>query len=127
EGQVANAGEGSAADLFLGQGGEEAFYLVDPGGAGRGEVEVIARVARELAAYAGMLVGAIVVQDEMHVELGADFAVDEAEELQELLVTMAGVAMTDHLAAGDIERREETGDPVAFVVVGASLGMAEPH
>src|SRR2546425_2722834 len=110
--QVANASEGPAPDLLLGQGREPAFHLIEPGGTGRGEVQVIAGMLGEPPPYTGMLVSAVVVQDQMDIDAGRHLAVDQAEKPQELLVAMLGVALSDHLPAGDVERRKETGDPV---------------
>jgi hypothetical protein len=61
----------------------------------------------------------------MHGELRRHLAVNEAEKAGKLLTAMPRIAPADHVAAGDIEGREQTGDPVAFVVMSPSLGMPE--
>ena len=53
----------TALDLLIGEQREPAFDLVEPGGAGRREVEVIAPVAGEPGFDLRMLVGRIVVGD----------------------------------------------------------------
>jgi hypothetical protein len=60
----------AAPDLLLGENGEPALDYVDPGRAGRGEVQVEARVASQSAMDQGRLVGAVVVKDEVDLELG---------------------------------------------------------
>jgi hypothetical protein len=64
-----------------GEFGEAAFDEVDPARAGRGEVQVEAWVSGEPVLDLGGLVGCVVVEDQVHVELGGDFAVDLLEEL----------------------------------------------
>ena len=58
----------ATADLLLGEQAEPALGLVDPGGAGRGEVDVEPGVFCQPGSYCGGLVGAVVVADEMHVQ-----------------------------------------------------------
>ena len=50
----------------LGEGGEEALDGVEPGGAGRGEVEGDARVAGQPGDHLRVLVGGVVVEDDVH-------------------------------------------------------------
>ena len=40
---------------------------------------------------------------------------------------MARKTLSDNLAGGDVQRREERGGAVAHVVVGAPLGLTRPH
>ena len=58
--------------------GEEAFDLVEPGGIGRREVNVPTRTACEPSSDLGMLMGGVVVDDEMDVELARHIGVDVA-------------------------------------------------
>jgi len=64
--------------------GEEPFYLVDPGRVGRREVHVESGVAGQPLLDAGVFVGAVVVADQVHVQLGRDLLVDLGQELLEL-------------------------------------------
>lgn len=59
----------TSADLFFGERGEEAFDLVDPERAGWGEVQSEPRMAQQPAMDERRLVGAGVVDHEVHVEL----------------------------------------------------------
>ena len=106
---------------------EQAFDLVDPGGSGRGEVDVEPGVAGQPGVDLGGLVGGVVVADEVDVELGGDGLVDGDQELAELDRAVPAVQVGDHVAVGDVERREQAGDAVADVVVGAPLGHAGHH
>ena len=48
--------------------------------------------------YAGMLVGAIIVYDQMQVESGWDLSVYSLEKTDEFLMPMVRHAVADHLA-----------------------------
>src|SRR5882672_8291926 len=99
--------KGIAPDALLGDFGEPAFHLVEPGGAGRREVQMIARPFFEPGGDFGRLMRAVVIEDQMHVATGGHAAVNLVEEAQELLLPMAGVASPDDFTGGDIERRKE--------------------
>jgi hypothetical protein len=96
--EVGGEFESAATDGALGDEGEEALDLVEPGGIGGGEVDVPARPAGEPSPDLGMLVGSVVVDDEMDVELGWHVGRDVAQEGKELLVAMAGFALGDDRA-----------------------------
>jgi len=66
--QVAHGMKGSTTDAFACDVGKPAFDLVQPRGAGRGKVKVIARVCPEPLLHLRMLVRAVVVEDEMNLE-----------------------------------------------------------
>ena len=63
----------------------------------------------------------------MHVQFGGDGLVDGDQELLELHRAVLAVQFGDHRAVGDVERREQAGDAVAGVVVGAPFGHARHH
>src|SRR6516165_6885020 len=90
--EFSNAAEDAAADGVAGDQAEEAFDQIDPGGRSRGEVEVEAGVALEPSLDLGVLVGRVVVDDEMQIEAFRRIAVDGAQEAQELLMAMAAHA-----------------------------------
>src|ERR1035441_3508918 len=63
--QFLHAAKGCAAQAILRQVAEEAFYHVQPRTAGRREVHMEAGMAAEPAFHLGMLVGGIVVDDQI--------------------------------------------------------------
>src|SRR5438552_6452189 len=63
--ELIDAAMDAALDLLVGEESKPAFDLVQPGGAGRGEVEVIARVAGEPRVDGRGLVGGVIVEHEM--------------------------------------------------------------
>src|SRR5215470_287991 len=60
-----NAAEGAASDSFTRDLGKEALDQVQPRGAGRGEVEVKPGMLAHPRLHRGMLMRAVVVQDQM--------------------------------------------------------------
>ena len=124
--EVGGGLEGAATDGTLGDEGEEAFDLVQPGGICGREVNVPTRTAGEPSLDLGMLVRGVVVDDEMDVELGRHIGLDVAQECEELLVTMAGFALGDDRAVEHVEGGEQGGGAVTLVVVGNALDVAKP-
>lgn len=64
-----------------------------------------------------MLVGAIVVYDEMQVHLGGGFGIDPFEEPDEFLVPVTWHAVADYRTIEHAHGRKQSGRAVAFVVV----------
>ena len=123
--QFPNAAEGSPADRFLGDDVEPDFYLVEPGGIGGGEVQVVTGACGQPASDAGVLVSGIVVHDQVHLESRRDTGVHVPEKFDELLVTMAAFALTPHRSGEGVESREQGGGAVPEIVVGHPFHVAE--
>ena len=66
--------------------------------------------------------GGVVVQDQVQVQVPGDGGVDQLEEAEELLVTVAAVVLGDDRSAGQVVGGEQAGGAVADVVMGAALG-----
>src|SRR5680860_258418 len=87
--QVGDGVEHSATQGLVGQVAEPSLDEVEPG-TGRGrEVQTEARVLGQPALDVGVLVGGVVVQDQMNVQALGGLPVDGLEELQELLVAVS--------------------------------------
>ena len=82
--EFGDAVEDAASNGVIGDQAEEPFDQIDPGGRCRGEVEVEAGMALEPSLDLGVLVGRVVVDDEMQIERFEGVAVDGAQEAQEL-------------------------------------------
>ncbi len=78
------------AKLLVGEDGEPALHLVDPRRVGGREVQVEAWVAQQPAMDERRLVSAVIVQDEVHVQVGWHLRMDAVQELAELGRAMAG-------------------------------------
>ena len=74
-----------------------------------------------------MLVGGVVVGDQMQVETLGRAAVDEPQEFEPFLVTVALHAFADHFAGGDVKGGKQRRRPVSLVVVGHRSGPPFLH
>src|SRR2546427_7574004 len=72
------------------------------------------RVTSEPPLHRGMLVRRVVVDDQVEVELRGRLTVDAPQELEKLLMPMAGQTLADDLDLEDIEGREQRVRPVAL-------------
>ncbi len=70
------------------------------------------------------LVGGLVVENDVHVQVLGHGLVDQVQEPAELLGAMPGRHIGDDLARGDVERRVEVRGAIALVIVGAPFGRA---
>jgi len=125
--QLLDTGERAAADGLVGDQREEALDLVEPRTVGRDEMHVPARSRRQPRLDLGVAVGGVVVGNAVDVQLGRHGLVDLAQEGQELLMTVARLARSQHRAVEHVQRREQRGRTVALVVVGNTLDIAEAH
>src|SRR5258708_21188102 len=82
---------------------------------------------RQPSPHRGMLVGGVVVEDDMDDFAGRDLRLDGVEEADELLMAVALHAAADHLALEQIESGEQRGRAVAFVVMGQGARAALLH
>ena len=62
--------------------------------------------------------GGVVIADQVQLPVGRDGLVDQAEKLEPLLMAMPLLAQAKDLAVGRVQRGEQSGRAVAFVVVG---------
>lgn len=113
--------EGAALKL-----GEPALDCIEPGGTGRGEVEMEAWTLVEPGPDAGGLMRAAVVQDDVEIEFGVGLGVDLPQEGQELLGPMATGDAADDLARGDVEGGIEAPGSVPGIVMGPALDLSGP-
>ena len=74
-----------------------------------------------------MLVGGVIVNDQMDVLLSRGLAVDGVEKADELLMPVAAHALADDLAVEDVEGSEQGGGAVALVIMGHRTATAALH
>jgi hypothetical protein len=85
---------------------EEAFDLIEPRSIGRCEVEAPTRTTGKPGSHLGVLVGGVIVDDEMDVEFCWNIGLYVPQEGEELLVAMAGFALGEDGTIEEVERRE---------------------
>src|ERR687891_712218 len=105
--QLARTAVDAPAYLLLRQRGEPSLDEVDPRRAGRGEMHVEARMPHQPPPNRGSLVGAVVVEDQVHIEFGGHRGVDRAEEVPKLAGAMPMVKLAQDPPAPRLERREQ--------------------
>ena len=88
-----DAAEGSSTDDLLGDDVEPDFHLVEPGRVGRCEVHVITGACGQPALDAWMLVGDIVIDDQVHVKILGHTAVHMSQKIEQLLVAVTAFAL----------------------------------
>ena len=108
--------ERAAADGLAGEDAEPGLDHVEPRGAGRREVEVDAGMSLKPCLDLGGLVRRRVVENDM--EFAPVVTGNLLEETQEVSSGMTGAALPDDLATLEIQGGIETGQSIAFVVVG---------
>ena len=116
--EVDEGAEDTAFEATLRQFGEEAFDGIEPRARGRGEVESEALMAIEPSSHLGMLVGSVVVEDDVDGLADRRFGLDGVEEADEFLVTMALHVPTNDGAVEHVEGGKQGGCAVALVVMG---------
>src|ERR1700683_20398 len=105
----AGAAVSAAAQLFFGQGSEPALDQVEPGSAGRREVQVEARMAQQPALDRRGFVGGGVIDDQMELAFAWHGIVDGLQKLAELDGPMPLMQRRDYGAGFDVERGEQVG------------------
>jgi len=78
---------------------------------------VEARMLLQPRLHLGMLVGGIVVGDQVHSQALGRLGIDPAQELEPFLVAMARHALADDAAGGDLEGGEQGRGSMALVVM----------
>lgn len=78
--ELLDGGGGAAADGLMGDVTEPTFDLIEPGSVGGREVHVIARMCRQPGADFGVLVGGVVVDDEMELQVRRHTRVEKARK-----------------------------------------------
>lgn len=110
--------ERAPADGPLGDDPEPALHLVQPGGIGRGVVDVVPGMAGQPGPDLLVLVGAVVVDDQVNIETGRHVRVDLLQEREKLLVPVTGLAAAQDGPVGHVQGGKEGGGPVPDIIVG---------
>ena len=114
--EVGGGVEGTTTYGALGNEGEESFDLVEPGGVGGREVDLPARPLCKPGFDLSVLVGGVVVDNEMDVESLRDLGFDVAQKGEIFLMAMTRLALRQDRAVEHIERGEQGGSAVTLVI-----------
>src|SRR5215469_14857353 len=122
--QFADCGETPRGDE-VGEIAKEALDQIQPRRGGGGEVHVEARMLGQPSFHLGVLVSGVVVGDEMDVKSGWRLLLDGLEEGEPLLVTVALGDAGNEFTIEVVQRGEQGERPVAEVIVGLGLDVAD--
>ncbi len=125
--ELLDAGKRAAADRLVGDHGEEALDLIEPGAVGRDEMHVPARLRCQPGFDLGVIVGRVVVGNAVDAELGGHSPFDFLQKRQIFLVPVARLAGSQHRPVEHIQCGEQRGRAVTLVVVGDALDVAQAH
>ncbi len=104
--QLRDAAEDPAPNPLRGQVAEEAYHQIEPGATGGHEVHVKPAVSLDPPLDLGMLLGGIVVLDEMERLVLRRLLINQPQERQPFLMAMPGQAGGEDFALGQLERGE---------------------
>jgi hypothetical protein len=90
-------------------------------------VQMKARPTREPGLHSRMFVRAVVIGDQVHVELFGNTAFNVTQKAQELLMPMPRLALSNDTAIGDIEGGKQRSTAVTDVVMGDAFDIAQAH
>ena len=76
---------------------------------------------RQPGAHFWMLVGRVIVHDQVEIEISGDRFLNLAKKAQVLLMPVTRLALRDHLAGGHVKGSKQGGGAVSNVVMGDSL------
>ena len=103
-----DASEVGAAQALGGQFTKPTFHQVEPGGTGGSAMDVKTLVLSQPRSDVVMFMGTVIVDNQMHGQTARGFSIQLAQELQVLLMTVAGQALTNHRAVQHIEGGKKT-------------------
>jgi len=126
-GQILDAGKGATADRLVGDQCEEPLHLIEPGAVGWNEVDVPTRTPCQPGLYPRMLVSAVVVDDQMHIQTCWDTCLNSTQKRKKLLMSVPWLAVSEYRAVEHIESRKECSGSVALVIVSDSGGVPQPQ
>src|ERR1700739_1122300 len=107
--QFPSAAVNATAQLLFREQPKETLDQVKPGATGWGEVQMKARMTQQAALDQRGLMGAVVVENQMHFKLHRHCGINGFQEAAKLGGAMAAMKLADHGAGFGIERGEQVG------------------
>ena len=90
-------------------------------------MEVEPRMPFEPSPHLGMLVGGVVVDDQVEFSPSRGLAIDLVEKTDEFLMPVAAHALADDLAVEDVERGEQSGRAGPLIIMSRRAAAAALH
>src|SRR5512139_873243 len=90
-------------------------------------MNMVARAGSKPCPHLGVLMGGVVINNQMNVQISGHIVVNMSEKGQKLLMSVPGFALREDFAGGDVKRRKQGGGAVADVVVRNPFDVSEPH
>jgi len=115
--QFRHTAKHSAAEALGGEFPEEAFHQIEPRATRRREMHMKAGVPYEPLLHRGVLMGGIVIDDEMERFVRGRLSINEPQEFQPFRMAMARETGGDDGAFGHIQRGKQGGGAMAFIVM----------
>src|SRR6201993_600865 len=125
--QFADAAMRAAANLLVGKLCKPTLDQIQPRAVGRGEVRVKAGPLGKPVPDRRSLVGAVVVHDDMDVEIRREVGFHVIEELAELHRARPAMGLADNVGGLDLQSSKQRGGAVPPVVMGAALDLPRTH
>lgn len=125
--KLLDTSERSAPDSFLSDDIEPDLDLIQPGGIGRGVMDVPSFMRGKPSLDFRMFVRGIVVDHDMHIELLRNVLLYMLQERQILLMPVSPFALGEHLTVGNVESGKERRRAVSFIIVGDPLNISQTH
>src|SRR5258705_865970 len=115
--KFSNTMKSAAPDHSLSNQAEPSFHLVEPGTAGWGEEEMEAAALLRLqpALHLSAFMGAVIVHDQMNLQVRRHGLLQLVQKLDELARAMSGLTTTDDFAGRNIKSGKQGGRAVALV------------
>ena len=123
--QMFDAPETTSANRLLGDESEPTFDLIEPGRVGGSVVDLEAWSLCQPESYLCMLMGGVVVDDQMNIKAFRHGLIDALEELKKFLMTVACLALGQHCAGCDVESGKEGGGAMANIILGHSFHITQ--
>ena len=115
--EFSHASKDASPYAFVSEVAEKPLNHIEPGSACRREVNMDALMALEPRLHLCVFVCGIVVADNVDLLFFGHASLNQAKELQPLLVTMLVHTCADHGSRGDLQSGKQRGGSVALVIV----------
>ena len=121
--ELPGAPKRSPANRLSGDDPEPRFDLIEPGRVGRGEMDMISGFPCKPGTNLLVLMGRIVVHDNMHVQLRRYIHVNVPEKLQQFLMTMSFFRLRKNTPSGNVQSSKNRQRSMADIIMGLAFSV----